>query len=132
MDTKTSSDFTQPTLNSSTLGLTTAQKDRAQGHFKRAQDQFKLKHYNEAIQELRDAIQIDASNSEYHAWLAKVQLKRGLLGMATISLRQALRLNPSDAVALECQKQMDAQTNQQQAPKTNRSSNLLGGLFSKK
>lgn len=91
------------------LGISAAERDRAQRHLQRAKDQIKMRNHNLAVQELRDAIQIDPTNSEFHALLAQVQLEKGLTGMANISLRQALKLNPENAIALECLKQMERQ-----------------------
>ena len=91
------------------LGISVAERDRAQRHLQRAKDQIKMRNYNLAVQELRDAIQVDPHNSEFHALLAQVQLEKGLTGMANISLRQALKLNPEDAIALECLKKMEHQ-----------------------
>jgi len=107
-----------------------AAQERAKGHFQRAQDQFKMKRYNEAVAELRDAIKNDPTQSEYHAWMAKVQLQKGLVGMAAISIRQALQLDENDALALECQKQIDTLNAQKQPPKTDKPG--LGGLLSRK
>jgi Tfp pilus assembly protein PilF len=93
----------------SDLGISAAERDRAQRHLQRAKDQIKMRNYNLAVQELRDAIQVDPYNSEFHALLAQVQLEKGLTGMANISLRQALKLNPEDAIALECLRKMERQ-----------------------
>ncbi|WP_439342787.1 tetratricopeptide repeat protein [Vacuolonema iberomarrocanum] len=85
-------------------------QERAERHLKRAKDQFKMKRYNEAVKELRDAIKLDPKKSEFHAWLAKVQLKKGLTGMTNISVRQALKLDPDNELALECQKLAESQS----------------------
>jgi Tfp pilus assembly protein PilF len=107
-----------------------AAQERARGHLQRAQEQFKMKRYNEAVAELRDAIKNDPTQSEYHAWMAKVNLAKGLVGMAAISVRQALQINPKDALALECQKQVEAKSEQKQPTKTEKPG--LGGLLSRK
>jgi len=107
-----------------------AAQERAQGHLQRAQEQFKMKRYNEAVAELRDAIKNDPTQSEFHAWMAKVQLQKGLVGMAAISVRQALQLNPDDALALECQKYVEEKNAEKQPAKPEKPG--LGGLLSRK
>jgi len=69
-----------------------------------------------AIQELRGALEHDPENSEYHALLGKIHLEKGLLGMANINLRQALKLNPEEPLALECLEKLKAQADNQPKP----------------
>lgn len=108
-----------------------AAQEQAQGHLQRAKEQFKMKRYNEAVAELRGAIDHDPTQSEFHAWLAKVQLEKGLLGMAAISVRQALQLNPGDAIALECQKVIESKSAEKPVAKPEKAPGL-GGLLSRK
>jgi len=106
-------------------------QERAERHLERAKDQFKMKKYNEAVKELRDAIQLDPMQGEFHAWLAKVQLTKGLTGMANISIRQALKLDPQNELALECQKLVEEQaTDKNGSPEDKQKG--LGGLLSRK
>jgi len=110
-----------------------AAQERAQKYLHRAQEQFRLQRYNEAIIELKDAIQNDPYQSDYHAWMAKVQLQRGLVSIAAISVRQALNLNPNDALALECQKQIDAKQPPKQPPMPqNQKPTGISGFLTKK
>lgn len=106
-------------------------QERAERHLERAKDQFKMKKYNEAVKELRDAIQLDPMQSEFHAWLAKVQLKKGLTGMANISIRQALKLDPANELALECQKLVEEQSSEK-GNASDEKQKGLGGLLSRK
>lgn len=107
-------------------------QERAQRHFLRAQEQFKMKKYSEAIKELRDAIQTNPTKSEFHAWLAKVHLANGLPGMAAISVRQALKLNPKDELALECRKQIEVEPTDTTPKKPEKNASGLSGLLSRK
>lgn len=126
----------QPTPRSAQSGASSLPSlslhERAQRHLKRAQEQFKMKKYNEAVTELRDAIKVDPSQSEFHAWLAKVHLEKGLPGMAAISVRQALKLNSQDELALECQKRIEAIAPTSDAAKTEKPATGLAGLLSRK
>lgn len=90
-------------------GVSAAAKERAQRHYARAQEQIKMKNLNVAVQELRDAIKADPNNGDYHALLGKVHLDKGLTGMAAINLRQALKLEPQNALALNCMQKLNTQ-----------------------
>lgn len=70
-------------------------------HYRRAQEYIRKGNPAQAVQELRDAIKIEADQSEYHALLGVAYLQQNLTGMATVYLRQALKLNPNDPVALK-------------------------------
>jgi curved DNA-binding protein CbpA len=54
-----------------------------------------------ALGDLRTALQIDRTNSKCHALLGVVYLNQKLLGMARLSLQQALKLNPREPVVQE-------------------------------
>lgn len=71
----------------------------AQRHYRRAQEYMKKGNWTQAVQELRDAIKIEADKSEYHALLGVAYLQQNLQGMAKVYLRQALKLNPRDPLA---------------------------------
>ncbi|WP_421655368.1 J domain-containing protein [Leptothermofonsia sp. ETS-13] len=77
----------------------TATENYAQRHYRRAQEYMKKGNWNQAVQELRDAIKIEADKSEYHALLGVAYLQQNLPGMATVYMRQALKLNPRDPLA---------------------------------
>lgn len=71
----------------------------AQRHYRRAHEYMKKGNWTQAVQELRDAIKIEADKSEYHALLGVAYLQQNLQGMAKVYLRQALKLNPRDPLA---------------------------------
>lgn len=71
----------------------------ARRHYKRAQQYMKNQRWSQAVQELRDAIKLEADKSEFHALLGVAYLQQNLTGMATVYLRQALKLNPNDPLA---------------------------------
>jgi DnaJ domain len=54
-----------------------------------------------AWEALHTALQLDNTNSKCHALLGLVYLNQNLVGMAKVSFRQALRLNPREALALK-------------------------------
>lgn len=109
------------------LKISPSELAQAQRHLQRAKEQVKLKNFNLAVQELKDAIQIDSENSEYHALMAKIHLDRDMTGMANISVRQALKLNPEDAIALDCQKRLKQK--EAAAQRQQNGGGFLGGLF---
>jgi curved DNA-binding protein CbpA len=71
----------------------------AQRHYRRAQEYMKKGNWNQAVQELRDAIKLEADKSEYHALLGLAYFKQNLAGMAKVYMRQALKLNPKEPLA---------------------------------
>jgi Tfp pilus assembly protein PilF len=107
-------------------------REQANRHFLRAQEQLKLRNATLAVQELRDAIKIDPKNSEYHAFLAKIHLDQGLVGMANISLRQALKFNPNDPLALECMERLKTQSVAQKQPEANSLSDRIRSFLTMK
>lgn len=52
-----------------------------------------------ALKELRNAIQVDCNSSKCHALLGFVYMNQKLSGMAKVSFRQALKLNPDEPIA---------------------------------
>lgn len=91
-------------------GVSASAQDRAERHYRRALEQMKMRNSTSAVQELRGALENNPYNSEYHAMLGKVHLEKGLTGMASINIRQALKLNPEEPLALECLKKIKVQT----------------------
>jgi curved DNA-binding protein CbpA len=75
--------------------------DYAQRHYGRAVQYANQKQWNLAVQELRDAIKIDPNNSEYYALLGVVHFQQKFPGMAKVYIRQALKLNPRQQLALK-------------------------------
>lgn len=74
--------------------------DYAQRHYDRAQTYARNGNWPEAVRELKDALKLNASRSNYHALLAVVYLKQDLPTMGRVHCRQALKLNPEDKLAL--------------------------------
>ncbi|HEY9698574.1 MAG TPA: DnaJ domain-containing protein [Trichocoleus sp.] len=73
--------------------------DYAQRHYQRAQEYARKGNWAQVVAELRDAIRLEATRSEYHSLLAKAYLAQNLMGMAKVHFRQALKLNPQDPLA---------------------------------
>ncbi|MEA5447696.1 J domain-containing protein [Leptolyngbya sp. CCNP1308] len=115
----------------------------AERHFGRAQEYLKGKNIQAAIQELKDALRIDPQNSSYHCLMGQAYLLQKLPGMAKVHFKQALRLNPKNAVALKYARQLNLPLDQTPprpatTPSQNRTNDtnstkrsLFGGLFSK-
>lgn len=105
----------------------------ARRHYERAQSYLERQELVEAIQELRDAIKIDAHKSEYHAALGLAYLKQNLTGMAAVYFRQALKLNPNDPLAREYAAKLNLQGNAAQpdskGEKPSAKATSRGGFF---
>ncbi|GAB4378730.1 MAG: tetratricopeptide repeat protein [Elainellaceae cyanobacterium] len=108
----------------------------AQRHYQRAQEYVKKRAWSQAVAELRDAIRLEANRSDYHSLLAIAYLMQNLPGMAKVHLRQALKLNPNDPLALQYAAKLDLtppatsvkNTAQETSPR-NSASKGSGGLF---
>jgi curved DNA-binding protein CbpA len=72
----------------------------AQRHYHRAREYARKSNWTQVVAELRDAIRLEPTRSEYHSLLAKAYLKQNLTGMARVHFRQALKFDPNDPVAL--------------------------------
>lgn len=79
----------------------------AQRHIDRAKTYINNKKYPQAIQELRDAVRIEPTNSDYHTMLGQAYLLDQKGGMAKVHIRQALKLDSRNAVALKYAQQMN-------------------------
>lgn len=77
-----------------------------QRHFRRAQEYAKQSNWAMVVQELRDAIKLDATKSDYYALLGLAYLHQKLPGMGKTYIRQALKLNPQDGLALKLAKRI--------------------------
>jgi curved DNA-binding protein CbpA len=117
----------------------------AQRHYQRSQEYIRKENWSMAVQELRDAIRLEAETSQYHAVLATVYMKQNLQGMAKVHFRQALKLDPKNALALKYAKKFDlpvggtsqngksSSANESKSSKSNkRNGGGLLGLFSRK
>lgn len=120
-----------------------------QRHYQRAQEYAKKGAWSQVVAELRDAIRLEATRSEYHSLLAHAYWMQNLPGMAKVHLRQALKFNPNDPLAKRYAAKLDlapppshlGQPNSSNASiaSTNKSATsakpgggFLGNLFSKR
>jgi curved DNA-binding protein CbpA len=81
-------------------------------YLRRAQEFETKQDFPRAIQELREALRIDATNSDCHSRLGLVYLKTKQTTMAKIHFNKALELNPQDAVALEGKRKLEPPNSQ--------------------
>jgi Tfp pilus assembly protein PilF len=77
----------------------TVTESYAQRHYRRAQEYARQSKWPQVVQEMRDAIRIEADKSEYLALLGLAYLHQNMTGTAKAYLRQALKLNPHDEIA---------------------------------
>ncbi len=77
-----------------------------QRHVERAKTYIQAQKYLQAIQELRDAVRLEPTNSDYHTLLGQVYLKNQMAGMAKVHIRHALKLTPDHSVALKYAQQL--------------------------
>ncbi|MGG6295337.1 DnaJ domain-containing protein [Leptolyngbya sp. AN02str] len=75
--------------------------DYAQRHYDRAMQYARQSNWAMVVREMQDAIKISPKTSDYHSLLAKAYLMQELPTMAKVHFRQALKLNPQDALALQ-------------------------------
>ncbi len=72
------------------------QEGYALRHYERAQQYLEKGAFDKAVQEMKDALRLVSTKSEYHAMLSYAYLLQDLPGMAAVYCRQALKLNPDD------------------------------------
>jgi curved DNA-binding protein CbpA len=77
-------------------------------HLSMAEQLVAAQQWSLAIQELRSAIQLDANSSKSHALLGYVYMQRKLGSMARSSFKQALKINPNEAIAKDNLAKLDA------------------------
>jgi serine/threonine protein kinase len=70
-------------------------------HIRQAESYITQKLWASALQELRSAIQIDENNSTCQALLGVVYMNQNLIGSAKICFQQALKINPSEPLAIK-------------------------------
>jgi curved DNA-binding protein CbpA len=91
----------QELTSNETTNVKPAVINYAQKHYQRAIQYAKQSQWNLAVQELRDAIRIEPNNGDYYALLGFVHLRQQLPGMAKVYMRQALKLNSQQQLALK-------------------------------
>jgi curved DNA-binding protein CbpA len=101
-------------------------------HYERAKEYLKKDNIAQAVQELRDAIKMDPTKSDYHALLGVAYLKQNLSGMATVHFRQALKLNPKEPLALQYANQLKIKLEDKVQPTQTTKKSGLFGLFGAK
>jgi len=70
-------------------------------YFKRAQVFFKNEGYDEAIQDMAYAMQLDSANIEYHHFLTDVYLKYPKSYQALLTMQRVVALHPQDVPSLQ-------------------------------
>lgn len=107
----TSTLTTSPTIDKGT-GMTgqTPFINYGDRHFRRAEDYLRAENATAAIQELKEAIKLDAKNSNYHCLIGQAYLLANLPGMARVHIKQALRLEPGHRVALGYARQLNLES----------------------
>ena len=126
-------------------GQSTAPSDSktyAERHYLRAQDYLRRQNAQGAVQELKDALKIEPQNSNYHCLIGQAYLLSKLPGMAKVHFKQALRLNPKNAVAQKYLNQLNDLTSEKTKASTGKESSspqslaphrgLFGGIFSRR
>ncbi|MCG8363620.1 MAG: DnaJ domain-containing protein [Pseudanabaenales cyanobacterium] len=114
-------------LNQSTVNY-------AERHAIRAREYLQKGNHALAIQEMRDALKIQPSNSDYHSLLGQAYWLQRLPGMAKVHFRQALKLDSKHPVALKYAQQLNIDlkaSNRNQSSKKRRRDWLLS-FFVKK
>ncbi|MBD2138171.1 DnaJ domain-containing protein [Anabaena sp. FACHB-1237] len=99
----------------------------AHKHYERAVQYTKQKQWNLATLELRDAIKLEPGNSDYYALLGVVYLEQQFVAMAKVYIRQALKLNPQDKLAIRQARILQIEDNN----KTNGKSLSIASLLKK-
>ncbi|MGF1933272.1 MAG: DnaJ domain-containing protein [Nostoc sp. ChiQUE02] len=103
----------------------------AQRHYQRAIEYVRLENWALAVQELREAIKLEPNNSNYYALLGLVHLKQKFIGMARVYIRQALKLNPEDSLALKYALGLKIQPGENTNPKSMGKAVSIAALLSR-
>ncbi len=105
-----------------TLSSTTILKpdliNYAQRNYERAIEYSNQQQWNLAVQELRDAIKLEPTNSDYYALLGVVHFQQKFIGMAKVYIRQALKINPQQPLALKYANLLEIQVNETATPQS--------------
>ncbi|MEH1834931.1 MAG: DnaJ domain-containing protein [Nostoc sp.] len=103
----------------------------AQRHYQRAIEYVRLAKWTLAVQELRDAIKLEPNNSDYYALLGLVHLQQKFIGMAKVYIRQALKLNPENSLALKYAPRLKIQLDENINPKSMGKAISIAALLSR-
>jgi curved DNA-binding protein CbpA len=103
----------------------------AQHYYERAVEYYNQENWNLAVQELRDAIKLDTTNSDYYALLGVVHFQQKFLGMAKVYIRQALKINPQQALALKYAAILKIEVNETVNPQSMSKALGIASLLSK-
>ncbi len=100
------------------------------------------KDYSHAIMELREALKMNAKNSQAHGLLGWTYIQQGQLTMAKPHINKALEFDPDNETAQKAKQFIDRQTSAKsdnngkasatKKSKSKKQSGLLGGVFGKK
>ena len=80
---------------------------------------------------MRDAIKLDLTNSDYYALLGVVHFQQKFLGMAKVYIRQALKINPQQKLALKYAALLQIQANETVNPQSMSKALNLASVLSK-
>lgn len=103
----------------------------AQRHYQRAIQYAKQAKWTLAVGELRDAIKLESNNSDYYALIGFVHLRQNFPGMAKVYIRQALKLNPQQPLALKYATQLKINPYETINPKSMAKAVGIAALLSK-
>jgi curved DNA-binding protein CbpA len=120
-----------PNISSSTTILNPEPVNYAQHYYERALAYSHQENWNLAVQELRDAIKLDLTNSDYYALLGVVHFHQKLIGMSKVYIRQALKINPQQPLALKYAALLQIPVNETVNPQSISKALSIASLLSK-
>ena len=124
-----------PDTSSSNTILQTESKSTpinyAQHYYERAVDHYNQENWSLAVQELRDAIKLDLTNSDYYALLGVVHFQQKFIGMAKVYIRQALKINPQQQLAVKYAALLQIKVNETVTPQSASKALGIAALLSK-
>lgn len=103
----------------------------AQQYYERAVDHYNQEKWSLAVQELRDAIKLDLTNSDYYALLGVVHFQQKFIGMAKVYIRQALKINPQQQLAVKYAALLQIKVNETVTPQSASKALGIAALLSK-
>lgn len=90
----------------------------AQRHYERAVEYGQQAKWALAVKELRDAIKLEPNNSDHYALLGVIHFQQNFPGMAKVYIRQSLKLNPKQPLALKYAAILKIDPNENTHPKS--------------